>query len=153
VSRLWQRQGSALRRPLAAVGLVAAVAILAGATLGEAHHADAAGLPACARAHGAVALPRGLRGFPLPRGSVIDARVEEYGYVVVRGRIPGYINPIRDYLLSRAPAGGFRVVGGDAEAAEAEAAFVGHGGRGRWKVRELPGCAGALSLELAFRAG
>jgi hypothetical protein len=141
-----------VRRPLAAATLVAAGAILAGATLGEAHHAEAAGLPACAHAHRSVALPAGLHGFPLPRGAVVDARRLEYGYVVVRGRIPGYINPIRDYLLSRAPDAGYRVVGGDAEAAEAEAAFVGHGGRGRWKVRELPGCAGALSLELAFRA-
>ena len=137
-----------MRRPLAAAGLVVVAFALAGVALGERPHAAAATLPACARAGAPVS---SLASFPLPRGTVLDRRTHEYGYVVLRGRVPGYINPVRDWLVSHVPASGFRITGGDAEAAEAEASFTGHGVRGRWKVRELPGCPGALTLQLAYR--
>jgi hypothetical protein len=132
--------------------VIGAAAALAGATLGETRHAEAAGLPRCAAARPARTLPRALASFPLPRGSVVTSREERYGYAIFGGVVPGYLNPVRDALVSGAPAAGFRLTGGDAEAAEAEASFVGHGGRGRWRLRVVPGCAGALRLELAFRA-
>ena len=138
-------------RLVAAAALVAAAPAASGLALGESRHAAAAGLPVCAHPYPAVERPAGLAAFPLPAGTVLDRRRVEYGYTILGGRVPGGINPVRDFLVSRAPAAGYRIVGGDAEAAEAEAAFAGHGGHGRWKVRLLPGCAGALTLELAFR--
>ena len=139
------------KRLIAAAAFVAAAAVASSFALGGSRHAAAAELPACAAARAPVARPAGLAAFPLPRGAVLDARARKYGYTFVSGRVPGGINAVRDFLVSRAPAAGYRVTGGDAEAAEAEAAFAGHGGRGRWKVRELAGCPGALSLEIAFR--
>jgi hypothetical protein len=146
------QQGSALRRPLAAAAIVVAAAALAAVTLGEARHAEAAGLPACARPHAAVTVPAGLATFPLPRGTVLDSRVAKYGYVIVSGHVPGYINPARDFFVSRLPGAGYRLGAGDAEAAEVETGFSGHGGFGRLKLREIAGCPGALSLQLAFRS-
>jgi hypothetical protein len=131
---------------------VVAAAAVAGLTLGEARHAEAAGLPACVQTHAPVAVPAGLATFPLPRGTVLDSRVAKYGYVIVSGHVPGYINPARDFFVARLPGAGYRLGVGDAEAAEAEAAFSGHAGYGRWKVREIAGCPGALSLQLAFRS-
>jgi len=139
------------KRLAAAAAIVAAAAVGSAYALGDSGHAVAAGLPACAAARSPVARPAALAAFPLPAGSVLDGRRVEYGYTILSGRIPGAINPVRDFLVSRAPRAGYRVVGGDAEAAEAEASFVGHGGRGRWKVRALATCPGALSVELAYR--
>jgi hypothetical protein len=139
------------KRVIAAAAIVAAAAVTAGLALGESRHGVAAGLPACATARAAVAPPAGLAAFPLPAGAVLDGRRAQYGYTIVSGLVPGAINPVRDFLVSRAPQAGYRVLGGDAEASEAEASFSGHGGRGRWKVRELPGCPGALRVEIAFR--
>lgn len=149
--RLRRRGGPAWRRPLAAAAVVAAAAVLAGLTLGETRHAEAAGLPACAAAGPSRPLPAALAAFPLPRGSVVTSRRQRYGYAIFSGVVPGYLNPVRDLLVGRAPAAGFRLTGGDAEAAEAEASFVGHGGRGRFRLRTDFGCAGTLRLELAFR--
>lgn len=149
---LRRRGGPAWRRPLAAAAVVVAAAALAGVTLGETRHAEAAGLPPCAGTAGTQPLTPGLAGFPLPSGSVVTARRQRYGYSIYTGLVPGYLNPVRDFLVARAPAAGYRLTGGDAEAAEAEASFVGHRGRGRYRLRVVPGCAGALRLELAFRA-
>src|SRR4051794_29142428 len=123
------------KRLIAAAAIVAAAAVTAGLALGDSRHAAAAGLPACAGGRTPVARPGGLAAFPLPTGSVLDVRRVAYGYTIVSGLVPGAINPVRDFLLERAPHAGYRVLGGDAEAAEAEASFAGHGGRGRWKVR------------------
>jgi hypothetical protein len=82
---------------------------------------------------------------------VIDRRQSKYGYAIYSGYVPGAINPVRDFLVSRLPAAGYRLGQGDAEAAEAEAAYTGHGARGRWKVRAVPGCPGALAIQIAAR--
>lgn len=140
------------RRPLAVVGVVAAVALLAGLMLGEARHADATGLPACAtsRSH-SLALPRGLASFPLPLASVVDVSSREFGFTFVHGDVPGYINPVRDYLLSHVRAAGYRMTQSDSEAAEADGAFSGHGVRGRYKLRQLVNCPGALAITIAVQ--
>jgi hypothetical protein len=58
---------------------------------------------------------------------------------------------VRDFFVGRLPDAGFRLGQGDAEAAEAEAAYIGHGVHGRWKVRAVAGCPGALTLQIAVR--
>jgi hypothetical protein len=141
----------ALRRPILVVALIAAAAIVAAAALGTTTRARAAGLPGCVRPQARVVVPHGLAAFPLPRGAILDRRVNRYGYTIVSGYVPGAINPVRDFFVGRLPDAGFRLVQGDAEAAEAEAAYVGHGVHGRWKVRSVAGCPGALTLQIAVR--
>jgi hypothetical protein len=145
-------RGPALRRPLLVVALAAVAAAAAAFAVGGSRGAEAArALPGCAHAGPARALPSGLAAFPLPAGSVVDARVSKYGYSIFTGYVPGAINPVRDFLVSRLPHAGYRLGAGDSEASEAEAAYAGHGLRGRYKVREIAGCPGALSLQLAVR--
>ena len=48
-------------------------------------------------------------------------------------------------------SGGFTPGAGDAESAEAEAAYSGHGVHGRWKLHALFGCPGALTVQIAVR--
>jgi hypothetical protein len=100
---------------------------------------------------GHLGLSASLARFPLPAGSVIERRQAKYGYVIYSGYVPGAINPVRDFLVSRLPAAGYRLGSGDAEAVEAEAAYAGHGARGRWKVRAVVGCPGALAIQIAAR--
>jgi hypothetical protein len=139
------------RRPILVVAASAAAALIAAAALGTTTRARAAGLPDCVRPHARVAVPAGLARFPLPRGTVLDARADRYGYAIVTGYVPGAINPVRDFFVGRLPAAGYRLGQGDSEAAEAEAAYVGRGVHGRWKVRAVAGCPGALTLQIAVR--
>lgn len=140
-----------LRRPVLVVALIAAAAIVAAAALGTTTRARAAVLPGCVRPQARVAVPAGLGGFPLPRGAILDRRVDRYGYTIVSGYVPGAINPVRDFFVGRLPHAGYHLGQGDAEAAEAEAAYAGHGVHGRWKVRAVDGCPGALTLQIAVR--
>jgi hypothetical protein len=135
----------------AAAALVGAAAAAAALALGGPDPAQAAGLPACVHAQGRLALPASLAQFPLPAGSVLDRRELKYGYAIYSGYVPGAINPVRDFLVSRLPRAGYRLGSGDAEAAEAEAAYEGHRVHGRWKVRAVPGCPGALTIQIAVR--
>jgi hypothetical protein len=144
-------KSTSLRRPILVVALIAAAATVAAAALGTSTRAHAAVLPGCIRPHARVAVPAGLGGFPLPRGAVLDRRIARYGYTIVSGYVPGAVNPVRDFFVGRLPAAGFRLGGGDSEAAEAEAAYAGHGIHGRWKVRAVVGCPGALTLQIAVR--
>jgi hypothetical protein len=146
------QKGPALRRPLAAAAVVAAAFTVVGIGLGESRHADAAALPACANAPAAHGLPAALGHLPLPSGTSITARAEKYGYVVYTGRVPGRLVRVRDALLRDVAGAGYRITGGDAELFEAEASFRGPGQEGRWKLRALPGCSGALGFQIALRA-
>lgn len=156
--RLTRTGGPALRRPLLVAAVVAVTALAAGFAAGGSHalgqgrSAEAARvLPGCAGAGRALALPPGLAGFPLPAGSVVDRRISKYGYAIFTGYVPGAINPVRDFLVYHLPPAGYRLGQGDSEASEAEAAYAGHGVHGRYKVRQLAGCPGALSLQIAVR--
>jgi hypothetical protein len=133
----------------AVAALIGAAAAAAALALGGPDPAQAAGLPACVHVQGRLALPAPLARFPLPAGSVIERRQLKYGYAIYSGYVPGAINPVRDFLVSRLPSAGYRLGAGDAESAEAEAAYTGHKAHGRWKVRAVPGCPGALTIQIA----
>jgi len=139
------------RRLIVAAALVGAAAAASALVLGGTGRAQADGLPGCVHPHARAALPAALGRFPLPSGSVLDRRVSRYGYEIYSGYVPGAINPVRDFLVGRLPAAGFRLGAGDAESAEAEADYRGHGIRGRWKVNAVYGCPGALSIRIAVR--
>jgi len=135
----------------AVVVVLVACAAGAAAFLGGRAPAQAASLPGCVHPAHSIARPAGLARFPLPRGAVLDGVRFAYGYRILTGFVPGGINPVRDFLVSRLPAAGYRLGQGDAEAAEAEAAYRGHGVHGRWLVRAVAGCPGALSIQIAVR--
>jgi hypothetical protein len=139
------------RRLSAAAALIGAAAAASALAFGGPDSAHAAGLPGCVHPQGRLALPASLAQFPLPAGSVIERRQLKYGYAIYSGYAPGAINPVRDFLVSRLPPAGYRLGAGDAEAAEAEAAYSGHDVRGRWKVRAVAGCPGALTIQIAVR--
>ena len=117
--------------------------------LGGTGRAQHAGLPTCVHPRAQLALPAPLARFPLPEGAVLERRQLKYGYAVYSGYVPGGINPVRDFLVGRLPEAGFRLGAGDSESAEAEADYRGHGVHGRWKVRMLYGCPGALTIQIA----
>src|SRR5438105_1910905 len=139
------------RRLSAAAALVGAAAAASALVLGGTGRALASGLPPCAQPHGRAALPSALARFPLPRGTLLERRQLKYGYAVYSGYAPGAINAVRDFFVSRLTAAGFRLGAGDAEAAEVEAAYFGHGVRGRWKVHAVYGCPGAVTIQIAVR--
>jgi hypothetical protein len=144
---------SRARRKLIVAAVVALTVAAAAFALASPQQASSSlPLPACAHAQRQIKRPGGLRAFPLPAGAVLDHRAEKYGYTFVTGAVPGAINPVRDFLVSRLSLHGYRLGAGDSEANEAEAAFAGHGLRGRFKVRAAAGCPGALTVAIAVRS-
>jgi hypothetical protein len=139
------------RRLSAAAALIGAAAAASALAFGGPDPAHAAGLPACVHPQGRLALPASLAQFPLPAGTVIERRRLKYGYAIYSGYVPGAINPVRDFLVSRLPPAGYRPGSGDSEAAEAESTYSGHSVRGRWKVRTVYECPGALTIQIAVR--
>jgi hypothetical protein len=53
------------------------------------------------------------------------------------------------YFRESYPKLGYRIGSGDAEMVDAEAAFFGHGTRGRWRVNALTNCPGATFVTIA----
>jgi hypothetical protein len=139
------------RRFTAAAALIGAAAAASALVLGGTGRAEASGLPHCVHPQARVAVPPALARFPLPSGTVLDRKQVRYGYAIYSGYVPGAINPARDFFVGRLAAAGFRLGAADSEAAEAEAAYRGHGVHGRWKVRAIYGCAGALTIQIAVR--
>ena len=109
-------------------------------------------LPSCANAGSPVELPSSLASFPLPKGAVIDrTRKDVAGNTIYGGYVPGDVEATRDWYEENLPKSGYEVREGDSEEHEAEAEFEGHGVEARYKVRDVAGCDGALSLEVALR--
>jgi hypothetical protein len=109
-------------------------------------------LPSCVNAGSPVQLPSSLASFPLPEGAVIDrTRKDVAGNTVYGGYVPGDVEATRDWYEEHLPKSGYEVKEGDSEEHEAEAEFEGGGAEARYKVRDIPDCDGALSLEVAIR--
>jgi hypothetical protein len=110
------------------------------------------GMPACAGAGGGVAsgLPP---SFPLPAGTVVrTSHKQTIGarpFVLVLALAPGTIADAVRFILHRLPKAGYALPQADQEATEAEAAFVGHGVRGRIRFHTLVACDGALTIDIA----
>jgi hypothetical protein len=112
------------------------------------------GLPACAGA-GAGAASGLPPSFPLPAGTVIRSSTREViqsrSFVFVSALAPGTIDIAAKFILRRLPKAGYHLATADREANEAEAAFAGHGVRGRIRFHTLVGCAGALTIDVLTR--
>ena len=112
---------------------------------------SAARAPACAHAGRAIALPRGFpASFPFPPGTAITSVIGYRGdntKPVISGIVPSTgFGPTVSFFLTGLPQAGFRLRDGEAEAAEAESVFVGHGYIGRWRLRALDTCSSAMVL-------
>jgi hypothetical protein len=108
-------------------------------------------LPRCARPAHAIQPPAPFpRAFPLPDGTVFSTVARYPKLIVVGGRVPLDLVPAARFFVRELPRKGFRLGTGDSEQGfEAESAFVGHGTSGRFKVRVLPACRGAVLLLVA----
>jgi hypothetical protein len=108
-------------------------------------------LPKCARPAHAVEPPSPFpRAFPLPDGTVFSTVAHYPKLIVVGGRAPLDLVPAARFFVRELPRNGFRLGAGDSEQGfEAESAFAGHGTSGRFKVRVLPACRGAVLLLVA----
>jgi hypothetical protein len=108
-------------------------------------------LPRCARpAHAIQPPPPFPSTFPLPEGTVFSTSVRYPTQIVVGGRAPLALLPVVRFLIRELPRKGFRLGQGESEPGfEAESGFVGHGVVGRFRVRVLPRCRGAVLLIVA----
>jgi hypothetical protein len=108
-------------------------------------------LPRCARpAHAIRPPPPFPRAFPLPEGTVFSTSARYPTQIVVGGRAPLELIPAVRFLIRELPRKGFRLGQGESEPGlEAESGFVGHGIVGRFRVRVLPRCRGAVLLVVA----
>lgn len=132
------------------VWAVAAFVVAAALAVATAGRGGAHGTPiaACYRsAH--TARP----AIPLPAGTaVFSSRAGIAGYRIYTGAVPGTLRGARDWFRRELPGRGYRLGAGDAEAHEADTAFSGRGLVGHLRLRDLGGCRGTVSLELAVRA-
>jgi len=109
-------------------------------------------LPACAGAGAGVAsgLPP---SFPLPAGTVVRSSNKHTSqsrpFDFVSAVSPGSIDDAAKFILRRLPKAGYRLVQADREATEAEAAFAGHGIKGRLRFHTLLACNGVLTVDIA----
>jgi hypothetical protein len=108
-------------------------------------------LPRCARpAHAIKPPPPFPRALPLPDGTVFSTSVRYPTQIVVGGRAPLELIQAVRFLIRELPRKGFRLGQGESEPGlEAESGFVGHGVVGRFRVRVLPRCRGAVLLVVA----
>jgi len=116
--------------------------------------APAPSLPACANAGPAVAIPADFPAtFALPDGSiVVGADTPAGGGSRIKVLVPLEVGEFGKYLERALPAAGLAIGGGEAEADELESKFSGAGVAGQLTARELSGCPGILSVQVAIRA-
>ncbi len=105
--------------------------------------------PACAGPIKSVDRPDAVPANLLPPGTVLTSRANlpQQG-TLVRGVIPLEFRSAVDFYVTKLPAGGFQLGGGDAEQDEAEALFLGERIRGKWKVNGILNCPDAVRLTL-----
>jgi hypothetical protein len=108
-------------------------------------------LPKCATPAHAIKPPSPFpRALPLPDGTVFSTSVRYPTQIVVGGRAPLALIPATRFLIRELPRKGFRLGQGESEPGlEAESDFFGQGVAGRFRVRVLPRCRGAVLLVVA----
>ena len=109
--------------------------------------------PGCARSAKAVGRPDEVPAAVLPPGTVLTSVARpRRGLTLVTGVVPSEFRTAVQFFVTKLPAAGFRNGVGDAEMDEAEAAFIGPGVQGKWKVNGILGCPGAVTLALYVRS-
>jgi hypothetical protein len=96
-----------------------------------------------------VSLPADFpSAFPFPPGTVITASEQRNGGRIISAMAPWDVKSVAASLFHDLPASGFQNGKGDSELNEAEAAYAGAGYMGRWKVRSVPGCPAAVTIQV-----
>ena len=111
-------------------------------------------LPPCARVGRAVRAPSTFpRSFPLPGGTVITSTSPLSGGTVISGAIPTEsLAATATYIHSELPKRGYKNEQFEAEPPhDSEGQFRGHGYIGRWQIRSMGGCKGAVSFQAFAR--
>lgn len=104
-------------------------------------------MPACAKPGNAIALPTDFPAqFPFPPGTVISQSQSRTEGRVLNGVAPSDPHSVAVFLSRELPYKGFKTGIGDSEANEAESDYAGYGYQGRWKVRSIQGCPGAVTF-------
>lgn len=107
-------------------------------------------LPQCAETGHRILLPAAFpRNFPLPAGSVIMSSRRSLGGTVITGAIPSQsFKGTAQYFLTQLPKRGYKVEDSETEAPhDAEGQFRGKGIVGRWALKAITGCGGAIHFE------
>ena len=136
------------KRAFAVAGVVVLVLIAVGAisALSRDKPKHVYVLPRCARPAHSIKPPRPFPPeFPLPKGTTFSTLARYPTQIVVGGRAPLELLPAVRFLIRELARTGFRLGQGESEPGlEAESGFVGHGVVGRFRVRVLPRCRGAV---------
>jgi hypothetical protein len=149
-----------MRRDRAAILLAAALVALpacgggsgGGGTGGGGGGGDASGLPECAGADQTIERPAALpQDFPLPEGTVFVEERESEGFTIVEARVPGDLAQVKQQWDTELEQAGFLLTGGESGADKATTEFQTIGLNGQLTLQTIPGCEGALSLEVAVR--
>jgi hypothetical protein len=128
---------------LAAIGLAVA---------GHGSGGQASAASPCLSAATRIARPVDLPArFPVPRGTIFQARSSRLGAAIVEARVPGTLRGVRDFYRAELPRAAYRLGRGDAERYEAETDFSGHGLAGHLRLNALPGCPRVVALAVAVR--
>jgi hypothetical protein len=107
-------------------------------------------LPSCAGANTRIERPADFPArFPLPPGTVITSEERRSGgRIILHTFVPSDIRPVAQFFEKELPAAGYRQSGGESEPGEAEANFEDANLKGRWRVRSINDCPGAVSLDV-----
>jgi hypothetical protein len=146
-----------VRYVLASLSVICLVAALS--SCDQAEKADKKALAAakskaptitCADKATRAELPAGFpAGFPIPAGMVVvGSEKRSDGRLIVYGVSPDGVKTVLADLQKGLPAAGYTPKEGEVEAHDAESNWVGHGYRGRWEIRELPGCDADTSITI-----
>lgn len=107
-------------------------------------------LPGCAGTGARIERPSDFpASFPLPPGTVMTSEERRSGgRLIVHMLAPSDAKAVARFFERELPTAGFRLTGGESEPGEAEANYEGSGYIGRWKVQDVDGCPGAVSLDV-----
>jgi hypothetical protein len=96
----------------------------------------------CAEQASATSVPSAFPSdFPMPAGTtVIGLEQRSDGRTIVYAVSNNGVKQVLQDLQKGLPAAGYTPKEGEVEAQDAESNWSGHGLRGRWEIRALPGC-------------
>lgn len=84
---------------------------------------------------------------PFPDGAVVTGAEARSGErTIVTAVVPGGFTATLKFLQDKLPAAGYQPTEGEVEKHDAESNFAGKGVKGRWTIREIPGCDGDILL-------
>jgi hypothetical protein len=113
----------------------------------------AAKIPSCAHAGKAIALPSAFpHQFPFPAGTDIDATHPLFTHQIgIYGFVPSHtFAETVNFFKNQVPKQGFKLVDFEVDSPnDSEGTYQGHGKLGRWQLRSMPSCKGAMIFSVS----